>query len=123
MLRAMQTVFLSNDRMDQARFSQYHASLRSPLQPGSYTSIAFARREPAGQPLADHVSYRYAYVAPYEPNTSLIGFDMVTQKANLTALLQARNEPCSIIHRRGSSLSPLASLLLEHLRSEQQALT
>ena len=36
--------------------------------------------------------------------------------------LQARNEPCSIIHRRGSSLSPLASLLLEHLRSEQDAL-
>lgn len=97
MLRAMQTVFLSNDQMDQARFSQYHASLRSPLQPGSYTSIAFARREPAGQPLADHVSYRYAYVAPYEANTTLIGFDMVTQKANLSALLQARDTDAVVV--------------------------
>lgn len=97
MLRAMQTVFLSNDQMDQARFSQYHASLRSPLAPTAYTSLAFARRSPAGQPLADHVAYRYEFVAPYETNTALIGFDMVTQKANLTALLRARDTDAVVI--------------------------
>ena len=36
--------------------------------------------------------------------------------------LQSRNEPCSIIHRRGTSLSPLAALALEHLRQQQDAL-
>jgi CHASE1-domain containing sensor protein len=97
MLRAMQTVFLANDQMDQARFSQYHASLRSPLAPGTYTSMAFARRSPADQPLADQVSYRYEFVAPYQHNTSLVGFDMVTQKANLAALLRARDTDTVVI--------------------------
>lgn len=97
MLRAMQTLYLANDQMDQARFSQYHASLRSPLAPGAYTSVAFARRMPAGQPLADHVSYRYEFVAPYQANTSLIGFDMVGQKANLAALLRARDTDTVVI--------------------------
>ncbi|VFB18331.1 LysR family transcriptional regulator [Pseudomonas fragi] len=40
----------------------------------------------------------------------------------LPLALQSRTEPCSIIHREGSSLSPLATLLLEHLRNEQQTL-
>ena len=97
MLRAMQTVFLANDQMDQARFSQYHASLRSPLPPAAYTSVAFARRSPAGQPLADQVSYRYEFVAPYKANTSLIGFNMVAQKANLAALLRARDTDTVVI--------------------------
>ena len=97
MLRAMQTVFLANDQMDQARFSQYHASLRSPLPPAAYTSVAFARRSPAGEPLADQVSYRYEFVAPYKANTSLIGFNMVTQKANLAALLRARDTDTVVI--------------------------
>jgi len=97
MLRAMQTLYLANDQMDQARFSQYHASLRSPLAPGAYTSVAFARRLPVDQPLADQVSYRYEFVAPYQANTSLIGFDMVTQKANLAALLRARDTDTVVI--------------------------
>ena len=96
-LRAMQTVFLSNDQMDQARFSQYHASLRSPLAPASYTSVAFARRSPVGQPLADEVSYRYEFVTPYEGNAALVGFDMVTQRANLNALLRARDTDTVVI--------------------------
>ena len=91
LLRAMQTVFLSNDAMDQATFAQYHANLRSPLPERAYTSVAFARRAPAGQPLADQVSYRYEFVTPYRANTALIGFDMVSQRANLAALLQARD--------------------------------
>ncbi len=91
MLRGMQTVFLSNDTMDQDKFAQYHANLHSPLPPGAYTSVAFARRQPAGQPLADDVSYRYEFVTPLRSNTSLLGFDMVHQRANLAALLQARD--------------------------------
>ncbi|MEL1263167.1 bifunctional diguanylate cyclase/phosphodiesterase [Pseudoxanthomonas putridarboris] len=96
-LRAMQTVFLSSDTMDQAKFAQYHANLRSPLPEGAYTSVAFARREPAGQPLADHVSYRYRFVTPYEPNATLLGFDTVSQKANLAALLQARDTDTVVV--------------------------
>lgn len=34
--------------------------------------------------------------------------------------LRSRNEPCAIIHRRGAKLSPLAQLLLERLRNQQE---
>jgi len=87
-LRAMQTVFLSNDRMDQAAFEQYHRNLRSPLVHPVYSAIAFAPRR-----LDDdgRLSYRYELVAPYRQNQSLLGFDMVNQEANLLALVRARD--------------------------------
>ena len=43
------------------------------------------------------MSYRYEFVAPYKANTSLIGFNMVTQKANLAALLRARDTDTVVI--------------------------
>lgn len=58
-------------------------------------------------------------VMPYSVACSSEGFGLLRR---LPLELQARNEPCAIIHRRGTSLSPLAAQLLEHLRSEQQVL-
>lgn len=58
-------------------------------------------------------------VMPYSIACSSEGFGLLRC---LPLELQPRTEPCSIVHRRGSSLSPLATLLLEHLRNEQQAL-
>lgn len=88
-LRAMQTVFLANDRMDQTGFSQYYARLHDGSE--AYTSIAFARRAQVDRPQTDNAAYRYEFVSPYQSNTSLLGFDMVTQPANLAALLRARD--------------------------------
>ncbi len=90
-LRAMQTLFLANDDMDQAQFEQYYERLLSTREPGPYTSLAFASRHAIGGSASPTLAYRYAMVSPYQANTSLLGFDMVTQKANLAALRSARD--------------------------------
>lgn len=88
-LRAMQTVFLANDQMDQTGFSQYYARLYDGSD--AYTSMAFARSAHVDRPQTGNAAYRYELVSPYQSNTSLLGFDMVTQPANLAALLRARD--------------------------------
>ncbi|WP_411833797.1 EAL domain-containing protein [Pseudoxanthomonas mexicana] len=88
-LRAMQTVFLSNDRIDARQFEQFHHNLRSPLPRPLYSSLAYAPRR--GGDASTAVSYRYALVAPRAGNSGLLGFDMVLQPANLRALRQARD--------------------------------
>lgn len=88
-LRAMQTLFLANDRMDQTSFTQYYGRLYDGT--GAYTSMAFARRAEVDRPQTENAAYRYEFVSPYQSNTSLLGFDMVSQPANLAALLQARD--------------------------------
>ncbi|WP_083491075.1 bifunctional diguanylate cyclase/phosphodiesterase [Stenotrophomonas terrae] len=88
-LRAMQTLFLANDKMDQAGFSQYYSRLYDAS--GAYTSMAFARRTQVDRPQTGNAAYRYELVSPYQSNTSLLGFDMVTQPANLAALVRARD--------------------------------
>ena len=83
---------------------------RYPLETSStFTMLSLLQEDP-----------QLVAVMPHSIACSSEGFGLLRR---LPLELQARNEPCSIIHRRGSSLSPLASLLLEHLRSEQQALT
>ena len=88
-LRSMQTVFLANDRMDQAGFSEYYTRLNNGRD--AYTSIAFARRTQVQRPQTDNAAYRYEFVSPYQSNISLLGFDMTTQPANLAALVRARD--------------------------------
>ncbi|WP_246191741.1 bifunctional diguanylate cyclase/phosphodiesterase [Pseudoxanthomonas gei] len=95
-LRAMQTVFLSNDHMDQPQFEQYSQNLRIPeAQPG-YVATVFARRQPdPGDP--QRVAYPYELAAPLQGNQSLIGFDIAAQQPNLLALQRARDADAPII--------------------------
>ncbi|MGE8280895.1 MAG: EAL domain-containing protein [Stenotrophomonas sp.] len=88
-LRAMQTLFLANDQMDQTAFAQYYARLRVGDEP--YMSLAFARRSSLDRPETDNAAYRYELISPYQKNIRLLGFDMVTQRANLAALVKARD--------------------------------
>ncbi|WP_246428947.1 bifunctional diguanylate cyclase/phosphodiesterase [Pseudoxanthomonas broegbernensis] len=88
-LRAMQTVFLSNDRMDQALFAYYHDNLRVRDRLPGYVVTAFARRQQ--DPAAERPSYRYAFVAPLQGNESLVDFDIAGQPENLAALEASRD--------------------------------
>ncbi|MET0814695.1 MAG: diguanylate cyclase, partial [Pseudoxanthomonas sp.] len=93
-LRAMQTVFLSNDHMDQAQYEQYSENLRIPeAQPG-YVATVFARRL---DPADGRVAYPYELVSPLRGNESLIGFDIASQEPNLQALQRARDADAPII--------------------------
>ncbi|MBO9716693.1 MAG: EAL domain-containing protein [Pseudoxanthomonas sp.] len=89
-LRAMQTVFLSNDRMDQQVFAQYQDNLRTREQVTGFVATAFAQRLPgAGMPGSP--AYRYEYVWPMAGNEALVGLDIATQPQNLSALYAARD--------------------------------
>ena len=87
-LRAMQTVFLSNDHMDQALFAQYQRNLRSHERVPGYVVTAFAKRndDPAGR-----MRYPYVFVTPLAGSESLLGFDIARQPENLRALERARD--------------------------------
>ncbi|AKC88334.1 diguanylate cyclase [Pseudoxanthomonas suwonensis] len=89
-LRAMQTVFLSNDDVDGTLFAQYHDNLHTRQQVPGHVATAFARRTPdaAGAPRS---SYRYQLVAPLQDNEALLGLDIATQPENLAALERARD--------------------------------
>lgn len=95
-LRAMQTVFLSNDHMDQQSFEQYGENLRaSETQPG-YVATVFARRR-ADPDDPQRVAYPYELAEPLRGNESLIGFDIAAQKPNLLALQLARDTDSPVI--------------------------
>ena len=96
MLRAMQTVFLSNDHMDQHKFAQYSENLRvSEKQPGHVAAV-FARRQFDPED-PQQVAYPYELAAPLRGNESLIGFDIAAQKPNLLALERARDTDTPVI--------------------------
>ena len=90
LLRAMQTVFLADDHVDQAQFSQYNENLRLRTRLPGHVATAFARRQfdPADP---GRIAYVYQLAAPVRGNESLIGFDMIQQKGNLLALQRARD--------------------------------
>ncbi len=89
-LRAMQTVFLSNDRLDQDLFLQYQENLRADEQVPGFVTIAYADRQ-ADAAARGRAVYRYAYVAPLAGNERLRGIDIGTQPLNLAALYRARD--------------------------------
>ena len=95
-LRAMQTVFLSNDHMDQRKFEQYSENLRISAKHPGYVATVFARRQsdPADP---QRVAYPYELAAPLTGNESLIGFDIAAQKPNLLALERARDADAPVI--------------------------
>lgn len=90
LLRAMQTVFLADDRMDQAQFTQYNENLRLRTRLPGHVASAFARRQPDPDD-PGRIAYVYQLAAPVHGNESLIGFDMAPQKENLLALQRARD--------------------------------
>ena len=94
-LRAMQTVFLSNDHIDQPGFEQYSENLRIPEARPGYVATLFARRQvdPAGQ----RVAYPYVLVSPLRGNETLLGFDIAAQTPNLLALQSARDLDTPVI--------------------------
>ena len=96
LLRAMQTVFLADDHMDQAQFSQYNENLRLRSRLPGHVATAFARRQvdPADP---GRVAYVYQLAAPARGNESLLGFNMIRQKENLLALQRARDADAATV--------------------------
>ncbi len=95
-LRAMQTVFLSNDHMDQQKFAQYTDNLRITENQHGHVATVFARRrlDPKDP---QRVAYPYELAAPLRGNESVIGLDIASQKPNLLALQRARDEDIPVI--------------------------
>ena len=95
-LRAMQTVFLSNDHMDQQNFAQYTDNLRIAENRHGHVATVFARRrlDPKDP---QRVAYPYELAAPLRGNESVIGLDIASQKPNLLALQRARDEDIPVI--------------------------
>ncbi|UWX04192.1 CHASE domain-containing protein [Pseudoxanthomonas sp. NC8] len=89
-LRGMQTVFLSNDHMDQQLFVQYKDNLRISEQVPGFVAAAFARRSEESA-LQGRPAYRYEFVSPLAGNEALRGLDIATQPQNLSALYAARD--------------------------------
>ena len=83
-LRAMQTVFLGSDQVDQAIFDRYQQNLRAHERMHGHVVTAFARRMPGP-------SYPYELVTPLDGNRALLGFDSARQPENLHALERARD--------------------------------
>ena len=87
LLRAVQTASFV-DNLGQQRFLSIHDNLRPEQRLPSLVATAFARRLRAAD---GSLHYRYEWVAPIAGNTSLIGFDIASQPANLRALERARD--------------------------------
>jgi len=86
-LRSMQTVFLSNDQVDQSIFDRYQDNLRdSGMLPGHVVTAFARRRIEDGRP-----TYRYESLTPRAGNEVLLGFDAASQPENLRALERARD--------------------------------
>ncbi len=95
-LRAMQTVFLANDLMDQSQFEQYTQNLRISAVQSGYVATVFARRQIAAND-PQRVTYPYLLASPLRGNESLIGFDFGSQKFNLLGMQRARDTDLPII--------------------------
>lgn len=89
LVRSVQALFLSSDDVTPAEFEAMYANLRPREQFPSLQAIAFAARsteEPTG---AEH--YVTTLVAPLPGNRSLLGLDITTQPANLSAARFSRD--------------------------------
>ncbi|MEO6102966.1 MAG: EAL domain-containing protein, partial [Pseudoxanthomonas sp.] len=96
LLRAVQTVFLASDYMDQAQFSQYSENLRLRARLPGHVATSFARRQ---QDPTDpgRIAYVYRLTSPTRGNESLLGFDMTGQPGNLLALQRARDADAATV--------------------------
>ncbi|MDN5782635.1 MAG: CHASE domain-containing protein, partial [Luteimonas sp.] len=90
LLRALQSSFMVDDRIDQQQFAEVHDNLRVKEVLPSMVAVVFARREDPGRP-GGRPRYSYESVRPLAGNRSLVGFDMAGQPANLRALQRSRD--------------------------------
>lgn len=88
-LRAMQTVFLANDRMDQVRFTQVTENLQRQRIGPARVATAFAQRIESG--VDGQSAYRYQFITPFRGNEVLLGLNIASQHENLLALERARD--------------------------------
>ena len=89
LVRSMQALFLSSDDVTPAEFEAMYANLRPREQFPSLQAIAFAARSTAEPTGAEH--YVTTLVAPLPGNRSLLGLDITTQPANLSAARFSRD--------------------------------
>ena len=87
-LRAMQSAYLVAPNIDQERFQAIVTNLQAQRMVPSLLAVAYA---PRTADAAGNAHYAYTLVAPLAPNRSLLGLDIVSQPANLTALARARD--------------------------------
>jgi len=88
LLRAMQSAFVADGNIDQARFQSIHDNLRPEQRLPAQVAVGFA---PRTRDATGRVHYAYQWVAPLVGNEHLAGFDMAQQGPNLRALERARD--------------------------------
>jgi diguanylate cyclase (GGDEF)-like protein/PAS domain S-box-containing protein len=87
LLRAVQSAFLADGSLDQARFRSIHDNLRPGQYLPSLVVTGFAPRVSAD----GRLRYPYQWIAPMVGNERLLGFDLASQPQNLRALERARD--------------------------------
>ena len=87
LVRAVQTLFVTSDDVDAARFADAYANLKPREAFPSLQAIVYARRE--SRPDGDH--FISEMVAPLQGNARVIGLDVNRQPPNLAAVLRSRD--------------------------------
>ncbi len=88
LVRAVQTLFLTTQDLDDARFANAYANLQPREAFPSLQAIVYAQRMP--RPDGDH--YVSQMVAPLQGNERVIGLDVNRQLPNLAAVLRSRDD-------------------------------
>jgi diguanylate cyclase (GGDEF)-like protein len=88
LLRAMQSAYLVDDRIDENLFLAIQGNLQPSLLVPSMVAMAFAPRTADAQ---GGIHYIYERVAPVATNAEILGLDVAGQAANLRALERARD--------------------------------
>ena len=89
LVRSVQALFLASDSVTAAEFEAMYANLRPREQFPSLQAIAFAER--TRDELTGSERYITGLVAPVSGNRALLGLDITTQPANLTAARFSRD--------------------------------
>src|SRR3546814_17601783 len=85
-----------SDDIDQQQFADVHDNLHAQEVLPSLVAMVFARRSEPARP-GGPPGYRYESVVPLAGNRSLVGFAIAARKANLRALVRARDLPPTVL--------------------------
>lgn len=106
LVRSLQALFLSSDEVTAEEFQAMYDNLRPREQFPSLQAVAFAERVADSPDGGEH--YITTLVAPASGNDSLLGLDVASQPANLTALRFSRDSdrpvmsaPFELVQRAG----------------------
>ena len=89
LLRAMQSTYSVSGDIDQAHFEAIQRNLQRAADGAEHGRAGVCA--PRCRASTGHARYVYERVAPLAGNTSLLGFDVAAQPANVRALEQARD--------------------------------